>query len=455
VRAVAGRALAVSRAPAGSLTPLRWTPPGDKSISQRATFLTSLCEGTSRIAGLLRSDDTGHNLAALRRLGAGIRELPSGDVEVRGVGLRGYRTDGGPLWMGNSATSARLALALLSGQAAGPACVVDGNDSLRRRPMAWVIEPLRRMGAAIEPLGAAGRLPVRVRGRRLRGAAHEAPVYSAQAVSPLLFAGLLAVDETRVLRRARARDHTERLLRHFGVRIDEDGLEVCVHPPERLAPRDVTVPGDISAGAVVLAAAALHPEPGLAVTVRPVGLNPTRTGFLDVLEAMGADVAVRRTGVAGAEPVGEVTVTSGRPLRGTRVEGPELVQSTIDELPLVAALGACAQGPTAVADAAELRDKDSDRIATTCALVRAFGADAEPTTDGFTVTPPPGGRLRSPGRVSCFGDHRVAFAAAALAGRLDEPVVLDGWEVTDVSFPGAEAVLGRLMRMRPAREAGP
>lgn len=429
--APSGVAIGRSRSPVRQR--LRWAPPGDKSISQRATLLASLAEGRSRISGLLWSEDTVHNLLALRRLGVRADVLEEGDVLLHGVGLRGYRPGPEPVYLGNSATSSRIMLALVSGQAG--TFVVDGNEVLRRRPMEWIVEPLRAMGADIAWLGGEGRLPVSITGRRLTGIEHRARVASAQVVSALLFAGLLADGTTTIRRRAQARDHTERLFGTFGVAVEIDGDAVRVTPPARLAARDIAVPGDVSSAAFALALVAMHPQPGIELTVESVGLNPTRTGFLKALAEMGADLRVRETGTVCGEPRGEVTLVSGRPLRGIAVSGVSFVHSMIDELPLLAAVAATADpatGPTTIADAAELRDKDSDRIATTCALLRAFGAGVEPREDGLVVTPAP---LRSPGRTGAAGDHRIAMAAMALASTLPEATRVDGWEVVRISFP--------------------
>jgi 3-phosphoshikimate 1-carboxyvinyltransferase len=410
--------------------PLRWAPPGDKSVSQRATLLASLAEGTCRISGLLWSADTIDNLLALGGLGVRSEVVDGGDVLVHGMGLRGYQPGPAPVYLGNSATSSRIVLSLVSGQKG--TFVVDGNEILRRRPMEWIVEPLRAMGADIAWLGDEGRLPVRIEGTRLRGAEHRARVASAQVVSALLFAGLLAEGTTAIRRRAQARDHTERLFRVFGVPVEVEDDVVRVTPVDRIAPRDLSVPGDISSAAFALALVALHPEPGIELTVEPVGLNPTRSGFLRALAAMGADLEVRETGTIDGEPRGAVTITSGRPLRGIEVSGVSFIHSMIDELPLLAAVAAAAEGPTTIADAAELRDKDSDRIASTTAVLRAFGAGVEPAGDGLVVTP---GRLASPGRVETANDHRIIFAAMALASTLPEPTHIDGWEAVRISLP--------------------
>lgn len=436
-------AVRVGRAARPERLDVRWTPVGDKSISQRALFLSGVATGRSVVEGLLWSEDTMHCMAALRQLGVGIELDATGRAVVDGVGRHGLGPSSDAVYLGNSATSSRIMLALLAGQR--HPYVVDGNPALRRRPMGWIVEPLREMGARIDWLGEPGGFPVAVApAGGLAGRTLQVRVDSAQAVSALLFAGLVADGRTTIRRRVRARDHTERLLRFFGVPVAETDAEVTVEPPPAITGRHVRVAGDVSASALVIGATVLDERLGLTVTVESVGLNDTRTGFLEVLRAMGADLRVEVTGRVSGEPVGQVTVTSGRRLRGVRVEGSRLVQSAIDELPLLAAVAATADGPTVVADAAELKDKDTDRIATTAALLAAFGVRVETADDGFTVHPPAPGALRSPGRVGAQGDHRVAFAAMALASRLDEPTVITGWEVVEVSFPDCLTPLGRL-----------
>lgn len=422
---------------AGAPATLSWEPPGDKSISQRAALLASVSEGTCRIDGFLRSDDTASALGALRAAGIDVED-DGATVVVHGRGPRSYSPPRAPLDAGNSATSARLLLAITSAQRGR--YVVDGNARLRRRPMGWVVSPLRALGARIEWASSAGALPARVDGGELTGREISVEVDSAQAVSALLFAGALARGPTTVRRRTRARDHTERLLRHFGVRVDEDEHTVRVHPGP-IAAAGVRVAGDPSAAAAMIAAVAIRSAPGTRLTIPSVGLNRTRTGFLRALDAMGAAVDVSPHGEVSGEPVGSVTVTSGRPLTGVEIGGRAFVQSAIDELPLVAALAATASGDTVVRDAAELRDKDTDRIATTVALVRAFGADARATRDGFVVRPR---ALRSPGTYGVPGDHRIAMAALVLASALDEPTTIEGCDVVRVSFPGCVDALARV-----------
>jgi len=441
-------AVRISRAPRAEPAHVRWSPVGDKSITQRALFLAGLARGRSTVEGFLWSQDTMHCMTALRQLGVGIEPDGTGRVVVDGVGRHGLGATASTVYLGNSATSSRIMLSLLAGQQHH--YVLNGNEALRRRPMGWVVEPLREMGARIDWLAAPGCFPVAVAPAPggLAGRTLQVRVDSAQAVSALLFAGLVAEGRTVVRRRTQARDHTERLLRFFDVRVDESDGEVAVEPPRDLAARHVAVAGDVSASALVIAAAVLDERPGLTVTVERVGLNDTRTGFLEALRAMGADLRTEITGTVSGEPVGQVRVASGRRLRGVRIDGPAFVQSMIDELPLLAAVAATAEGPTVVADAAELRDKDTDRIATTAALLAAFGVRVDPAADGFTVHPPPPGALRAPARVGDQGDHRVAFAAMALASHLDEPTVITDWDVVEISFPDCLTPLSRLARVQ-------
>lgn len=428
---------------------LWWQPPGDKSISQRATVLAALSDGETRISGLPDSDDLSHNIAALARVGVDCH-TESGELVVRGRGLRGLEEPASPVDVGNSATTARLLIAALSGQRGGR-FVVDGNASLSRRPMGWVVAPLRSIGAAIEWLAAPGVLPVAIDARSLRGGRVEVTVHSAQGVSALLIAGLLGEEPTTVVRRTPARDHTERLLALLGAGIDVGPRSVTVRPPPSLRPRPIEVPGDVSAAAPLVAATVLNPNPGVALCIRDVGLNPTRLGFLQALRRMGASVEWRVESKSCGEPRGTIVARSGLPLRGVVVAGHALVQAMIDEVPLLAAAGALARGTTVIRDCGELRDKDTDRRVTTTGMLRAFGADVDFADDQITVR---GGARLSGALIPSSRDHRIVMAAGALASALPDGSVIEGAEAVTVSFPGFFDVLGRLAEVSaPSRPA--
>ena len=425
--------------------PVEARAPGDKSISHRALLLAALAEGTSTLRGVLPAADTRATAAALRALGVAIPELPGdgGAIRIKGVGLRGLRADGAVLDCANSGTTARLLAGVLAASLAVRGRL-DGDASLRRRPMGRVVHPLRDMGARIEVEDeAAPTLPLRVEGAALSALDHASAVASAQVKSALLLAGLVAGVPVRVSEPRLSRDHTERMLRTMGVRVAStaEGMRAtaALVPVDRLAPLDLDVPGDPSSAAYLAALAAA--VPGAGVRIRDVCLNPTRTAFFDALASMGAGVAPRpcTADEADREPTGDVQVT-GRALRGIALH-PAAVPALIDELPLLAALGAMATGETRITGAAELRVKESDRIATTAAALRAVGARVEELPDGLAVRGA-GRPLR--GSVVTGGDHRLAMAFGVLGAAPGNVVDVDDRACTDVSYPGFWSDLGRL-----------
>jgi 3-phosphoshikimate 1-carboxyvinyltransferase len=429
-------------APAGPLSGEVTAPP-DKSISHRAALFGAMSSGTVRIANYLHAEDTSSTLDAVRSLGAEVSIEPSGEVVVRGVGLHGALDPGRPIDVGNAGTLMRLLPGWLAAQE-GRAFTLDGDASIRRRPVDRIALPLGEMGCVIEPTD--GRFPpFVVRGTALRAITYVLPVASAQVKSCVLIAGLSADGTTTVTEPAPSRDHTERMLAGAGVAVRRAGADVSLSRAASLEARSLTVPGDLSSAAFVIAAAVL--VPGSRVLVRNVGVNWTRIGFLRVLERMGASVAgelepVPAPGdpIAPTEPICDLDVTAG-PLRATTVERDE-VPLAIDELPLVALLGCFAEGETIVRGAQELRVKESDRIAGVVDGLRGLGAEIEATEDGFAVTGA-GGRLRG-GTIHAHGDHRMAMlgAIAGLASR--EGVRVVGMEAAAVSYPGFLQDLGRL-----------
>jgi 3-phosphoshikimate 1-carboxyvinyltransferase len=439
-------------APSGRLAGRLLAPP-DKSISHRAALLGAFGDGSTRISRFLDSADTRSSLVAVTALGARVEIAERGeealDVAIDGFGLRGASppADGAALDVGNAGTLIRLLCGLLAGQP-DRTFVLDGDDSIRARPMGRIAGPLAKMGASIETTRE-GLPPITIAGRQLRAIHYEMPIASAQVKSCLLFAGLLAEGRTTVRERAETRDHTERMLASAGadVRIERDrpslptdpvGSTVGIEPAERIALPDLSVPGDLSSAAFHLVGALI--TNGSDVRVDGVGINPTRIGLLGILNRMGAIVEVEELGYQGGEPVGSIRVRHGE-LKGTHV-GPAEVALAIDELPLVGLLGCFAEGVTRVSGAEELRHKESDRIAGVVDALNALGGEAEALADGFVVTGT--GGLRG-GEMDSRGDHRLAMlgAIAGLASR--DGATVRGFGSARISYPGFERDLRSLL----------
>jgi 3-phosphoshikimate 1-carboxyvinyltransferase len=398
--------------------------PGDKSISHRAALFNALGTGRASISNFSPGADCGSTLGCLRALGVDVRR--DGDrVEIAGRGLRGLAEPGDVLDCGNSGTTMRLFSGALSGS--GVFVVLSGDGSLRRRPMARVVEPLRRAGARIDGRDG-GRLPPLaispVAG--LRAVEHRPEVASAQVKSALLLSGLFADGETSVVEPAPTRDHTERLLRAMGADLEVSGRGIRLRPADSLRCVDVQVPGDFSSAAFWLTLGVLHPA--AEVRIHNVGLNPTRTGFLTILQNMGAHVELENEREIAGEPVADLVAWSSR-LRATTVGG-DLVPLAIDEIPLVALLGLFAEGETIVEDAAELRAKESDRLAVVADGLSALGGTIGATQDGWRVQP----SALHGARVDSAGDHRMAMLFA-LAGALGEGAEIAGAESVSISYP--------------------
>lgn len=413
--------------------------PPDKSITHRAILLAAISDRSVVIDNPLQSDDTGATLAAARALGAGVEGgIDDGRVVVTGRGVRGLVPPPVIDCM-NAGTLMRLVAGILVGQRPGDVTVLDGDDSLRRRPMRRIADPLVAMGAAVTPTGE-GTPPVAVRpGLPLHGMVHDLPVASAQVKSCVLLAGLNAAGETWVREPVPSRDHTERMLRASGVDVMErDGMVGIAGPVAGLALPDVTVPGDFSSAAFAIVAGVLRGDP--AVKVTGVNLNPGRTGLLAVLARMGADVVVQPGPEVAGEPSGDVVARRGGILQATEVTGDE-VPSMVDELPLVGLLGALAAGTTVVRGAEELRVKESDRIRTVVELLRAVGADADERDDGFVVR----GQMSLPGgEVHSHGDHRLAMLGALAGLASQSGVTVHGMEAAAVSYPSFTDDMRRL-----------
>jgi 3-phosphoshikimate 1-carboxyvinyltransferase len=402
--------------------------PGNKGSSQRAVLLGALTDGESEIRGFGRAADTEAAISVVRQLGVEVEEEGAETVRVRGVGLRGLRESAEPLDCGNAGTVLRLAAGVLAGQ--GGRFVLTGDESLSRRPHERVAEPLRQMGAHVETTN--GGAPVLVEGGRLRAIRYELPVASAQVKSAVLLAGLFAEGgPTTVVERVPTRDHTERLLRELGVRVARRASDVTVSRVERLPPFQVDIAADFSAAApFVLAATLLH---GSELLVEGVNVNPLRTGFLDVLERMGANIAVFNRRTVGGEPVADLEVRPAE-LVATVVRARE-VPALIDELPLFALAAAMARGESVVRGARELRAKETDRIETVTNALRALGVRVTASDDGFGVRGVPT-RPKGGGVVEAGGDHRIAMLGAIGGLVSREGVRIEGAESVSVSFPG-------------------
>jgi len=424
----------------GPSGPLRGAlrPPADKSVSHRAALIAAMGEGETAIEGYLDSADTRSTLAAVAALGAEVEGVTPAAIapviRIRGTGLRGAapaRID-----VGNAGTLLRLLPGWLAGQETG-AWTLDGDDSIRRRPVDRVAEPLGRMGARLRCRES--RLPpLEIEGAPLNGITYELPVASAQVKSCLIFAGLLAEGETQIVEPLPTRDHSERMLAAAGAEVGREENVVSIRPAERLEPGEIVVPADFSSAAFFIVAALL--VPGSDVTFADVGLNPTRTGLLTILERMGAEIEVEPEGERGGESIGRIRVRPSE-LRGVEVGGAE-VPLAIDELPLVTLAACFAEGKTTIRDAAELRSKESDRIATVTEALTALGGKVEATEDGMVVEGT--GGLRG-GTVHSHGDHRIAMLGAIAGLASCDGVEVEGMDAAAVSYPGFEADLASLL----------
>jgi len=411
--------------------------PGDKSISHRSVMFGALAEGTTEIRGFLQGDDSLATLQAFRAMGVQIDGPEQGRVSVQGVGMHGLRAPTGELDLGNSGTSMRLLCGLLARQSFD--VTLTGDASLSGRPMQRVLHPLAQMGADIRS-DEGGTAPLRIKsGAVLKGINYKLPMASAQVKSCLLLAGMYAQGETCVTEPAPTRDHTERMLQGFGYAIERQGARVCIHGGGHLQACQIEVPADISSAAFFMVGASI--ASGSDLTLHGVGINPTRTGIINILRLMGADIQLENERETGGEPVADIKVRSA-PLKGIHI--PEhLVPLAIDEFPAIFIAAACAEGETVLTGAEELRVKESDRIQVMADGLQTLGIDAQPTADGIVIK---GGTLQS-GTVDSHGDHRIAMSFAMAALRAAGPVEIQDCANVNTSFPGfvelaAEAGLG-------------
>jgi 3-phosphoshikimate 1-carboxyvinyltransferase len=409
--------------------------PGDKSVSHRALLLGALAHGETPVENFLPGQDCLSTLGCLRALGAEVEVKSPTELVIHGSGPEGLKEAAGVLDCGNSGTTARLLLGILAGLPFPSR--VSGDESLRRRPMGRVVEPLRSMGAEIQGEGDGRFLPLRVLGRPLRGLSYRLPVASAQVKSALLLAGLVSGEAVEVEEPALSRDHTEKLLAYLGARVERQGRWVRLGPGQRLEGKPVRVPGDLSSAAFFLVAASI--VPGSEVLLRNVGVNPTRAGALEVLERMGAQITRLSRGEAGGEPVADLLVRAA-PLQAVEVRG-DIIPTLIDEIPILAVAALFARGTTVIRDAAELRVKETDRIKAVVTELRKMGAAVSEEPDGLTVT---GGRPLEGGRLQSYGDHRMAMALEVAGLAAGRDVELDDRACVGVSFPNLYNLLQEL-----------
>lgn len=411
------------------------TVPGDKSITHRAIILSALAGGESVLSNYCRGQDCLRTAQAFQAMGVPIAIEPD-HMRVSGKGLGSLREPDSLVDCGNSGTGIRLFAGLLAGQ--DFFSVLTGDDSVRRRPMGRVVGPLREMGAQIAGRRGGEWAPLAITGARLRGIAYRSPIASAQVKSSLLLAGLFAQGATSVTEPALSRDHTERLFEYLGIPVTRSGLTVSLTGQRSFAAKDIAIAGDLSAAAFFLVGASLAPESD--VTIMDVGVNPTRTGILEVLRAMGARIDLVAPRIQAGEPVADLRVRSA-PLHGVAI-GPDRVLNTIDELPILCVAAACAQGDTVIAGASELRVKESDRIATMAMELRRMGAEIEERPDGMRIV---GGRPLTGAACHSHGDHRVAMAMTIAGLVANGDTTVEETDCVATSFPDFDEKLRGLL----------
>ena len=402
------------------------SPPGDKSISHRAVFLNSIAQGKARISNFPDSADCFATVGCVRALGVQIEVIESGDMLIQGAGSEGLREAEDVLSAENSATTMRLLAGLLAAQPF--LSIITGDQSLRSRPMDRVIKPLRLMGAQIWGRNNDSRAPLVIKGGQLHGIRYSLPVSSAQLKSALLLAGLFAQEDTIIEELARSRDHTERMLKAMGAKLVIAGGSITISP-SRLRATDVIIPGDLSSAAFWLVAGAIHPR--AKISLHNVGINPTRTGILDVLREMGARLSVKNERMWSGEPVADLEIQSSS-LSAVELSG-ELIPRVIDEIPLIALAASVAKGKTVIREAGELRVKETDRIRATVSELVKLGANIEELPDGMVIH----GEKRLHGaHCDSHGDHRLAMMLGIAALIAEGETEIDDAEAANVSYPG-------------------
>ena len=402
------------------------TIPGDKSISHRSIMFGSLADGDTEITGFLYGDDCLSTVGAFRSMGIDI-DVTDEKIVVHGKGLHGLTEPDNYIDVGNSGTTIRLISGILAGQAFNT--VLTGDDSIRKRPMGRVMKPLSAMGAKITGRKNNTLAPLAIEGTSLQAIHYDSPVASAQVKSAVLLAGLYADGWTSVTEPSLSRNHTELMLKSFGAEIESEGNTARVKGNPHLKGQIIEVPGDISSAAYPLVAGSIIP--GSELHLKNVGLNPTRTGIIDVLLDMGADITISNERISGGEKMGDLTVRSAK-LRGTTIAG-DLIPRLVDEIPVIAVAAACAEGVTEIHDAQELKVKESNRLETVAKGLRAFGCDVEVLDDGLRIS---GGKpLQAGAECQSFGDHRIAMSMTSAALAAEGTAEIEQFEAVSVSWP--------------------
>jgi len=413
----------------------KFTVPGDKSVSHRSIMFGAIAEGTTHVSGFLEGEDALATLQAFRDMGVSIEGPKNGDVTIHGVGMHGLKAPASALYMGNSGTSMRLLSGMLCAQKFDS--VMTGDASLSKRPMERIAKPLREMGAQIQTTGERGTPPVSITGnQKLKGIYYDLPMASAQVKSGILLAGLWAEGETSVTEPEPTRDHSERMLRAFGYEVKTEGNRISLQGGGKLVGTDIQVPSDISSAAFFMVGAAI--TEGSDVTLEAVGINPTRTGVIEILKQMGADLTVENERIAGGEPIADIRIRGTRTLKGIHMPEDQ-VPLAIDEFPALFIAAACAEGQTILTGAAELRVKESDRIQVMADGLQTMGIDCTPTDDGIIIE----GKGKSGdwsaiftgGEIESHHDHRIAMSFSMAGLRTSGEIKIIGTETVATSFP--------------------
>jgi 3-phosphoshikimate 1-carboxyvinyltransferase len=408
--------------------------PGDKSISHRAVMFGSIAEGKTTINGFLTGEDCLSTISCFKKLGVNIAQ-ENEHVTVEGNGIAGLRPPSEDLYVGNSGTTIRLMLGILSNTPF--TSVLTGDDSIAKRPMNRVTKPLKQMGAEINGKDSGNKVPLQIKGGKVKGFHYNSPIASAQVKSAIILAGLEGEGTTSVTEPLKSRDHTERMLEAFGAMVKSDGLTVSIEGGQKLKGTHIEVPGDISSASFFLVAGAIVPDS--TITLQKVGLNPTRTGILDVLNDMGAQISYQNANEEASEPYGDLVIKTSS-LKGTVIKG-DVIPRLIDEIPIIALAATQAEGQTVIQDAHELRVKETDRIETVVNELKKMGAEIEATEDGMIIngkTPLKGASVQS------HGDHRIGMMLSIASCIAEGNTTLDQSEAVAVSYPSFFDQLSRL-----------